>query len=61
MPRWAQYIAAMNPPSYFIEMIRAVYIKGSTLGDMLPSIAKLGAFAVGFNALAILSYRKRSS
>jgi ABC-2 type transport system permease protein len=61
MPPWAQYIAAANPPSYFIEVIRAVYIKGSNLGDMLPALAKLGAFAVGFNALAVWSYRKRSA
>lgn len=61
MPRWAQYIAAINPPSYFIEVVRAVYIKGSTLGDLLPALAKLGAFAVGFNTLAVWSYRKRTS
>lgn len=61
MPRWAQYIAAANPPSYFIDVIRAVYIKGSNLDDMLPALAKLGAFAVGFNALAVWSYRKRSA
>ena len=61
MPRWAQYVAAMNPPSYFIEMVRAVYIKGSTLGDMVPSLIKLGAFAVGFNSLAVWSYRKRNA
>jgi ABC-2 type transport system permease protein len=61
MPTWAQYIAAVNPPSYFIEVIRAVYIKGSTLSDLLPALGALTAFAVGFNSLAIWSYRKRSS
>jgi ABC-2 type transport system permease protein len=61
MPRWAQSIAAFNPPSYFIEVVRAVYIKGSTLADLSPMLAKLGAFALGFNALAIWSYRKRSA
>jgi ABC-2 type transport system permease protein len=61
MPRWAQYIAAFNPPSYFIEVVRAVYIKGSTLADLSPVLAKLGAFALGFNALAMWSYKKRSA
>lgn len=61
MPRWAQYIAAVNPPSYFIKVIRAVYIKGSGVGDMLPDLAKLAAFAVGFNALAVWSYKKRTA
>jgi ABC-2 type transport system permease protein len=61
MPPWAQTIAAFNPPSYFIEVIRAVYIKGSSLGELLPALGKLAAFAFGFNALAVWSYRKRTS
>lgn len=61
MPKWAQYIAAVNPPSYFIEVIRSVYIKGSTVSDMLPALATLTAFAALFNALAVFSYRKRSA
>ncbi len=61
MPRWAQYIAAFNPPSYFISVVRAVYMKGSTTGDLLPALAKLGGFALVFNLLAVWSYRKRSA
>ncbi len=61
MPPWAQTIAALNPPSYFIEVARAIYIKGSTLSDLLPALAKLGAFALAFNALAVWNYRKRSA
>jgi ABC-2 type transport system permease protein len=61
MPDWAQHIAAFNPPSYFITVVRAVYMKGSTTGDMLPALAKLGGFAVVFNVLAVWSYRKRSA
>lgn len=61
MPPWAQHIAAFNPPSYFISVLRAVYIKGSTLGDLLPTFARLAVFALGFNALATWSYRKRST
>ena len=61
MPRWAQYIAAFNPPSYFITVVRAVYIKGSTLRDLSPILVKLGGFAVVFNLLAMWSYKKRSA
>lgn len=60
MPSWAQTLAAYNPPSYFIMVIRAVYIKGATLLDLLPALWRLIAFALLFNALAILNYRKRS-
>ncbi len=61
MPRWAQHIAAFNPPSYFVEVIRGVYIKGSTLRDLLPTLIRLAGFALVFNTLAVWSYRKRSS
>jgi ABC-2 type transport system permease protein len=61
MPPWARHIAAMNPPSYFISVLRAVYIKGSTLADLHPALWRLAGFAIGFNALAVWSYRKRSA
>ena len=61
MPGWAQHIAAFNPPTYFIAVIRAVYIKGSTLADLAPALVRLAGFAVFFNALAVWSYRKRST
>jgi ABC-2 type transport system permease protein len=61
MPDWAQAIAAFNPPSYFVEVMRGVYIKGSSTRDLLPSLVKLGGFALVFNLLAVWSYKKRSS
>jgi ABC-2 type transport system permease protein len=61
MPTWAQRIAEFNPPSHFIMVVRAVYIKGSGIADLLPALGKLTGFAVVFNALAVWSYRKRST
>jgi len=61
MPPWARYIAAYNPPAYFISVVRAVYIKGSSVLDLLPTLAKLCGFAVVFNALAVWSYKKRTA
>jgi len=61
MPSWAQYIAVCNPPSYFVTVVRAVYLKGSSTADMLPALAKLAGFAVAFNALAVWNYKKRSA
>jgi ABC-2 type transport system permease protein len=60
MPPWARYVAAFNPPSHFIAVARAVYIKGSTFRDLFREWVWLIGFALGFNALAIWSYRKRS-
>lgn len=61
MPEWAQWIASFNPPAYFIKIIRAVFIKGSSFNDLLPDFYKIIGFAVLFNSLAIMNYRKRSS
>ena len=61
MPTWARYLAAFNPPSYFIAVIRAVYIKGSGVSDLLPTLAKLTGFALVFNLAATWSYRKRTA
>ena len=61
MPAWAKVIANLNPPMYFIKVMRAIYIKGSTLNDLLPDFFKIIGFAIFFNALAILNYRKRST
>jgi ABC-2 type transport system permease protein len=60
MPRWAQWIARVNPVSYFIEVIRMVVLKGSRLTDILPHLGIMAVFAIGLNAWAVASYRKRS-
>ncbi len=59
MPQWAQWISAVNPPKYFVEAIRAIFIKGSRLVDLLPQLGIISLFAVIFNSLAVLNYRKR--
>jgi ABC-2 type transport system permease protein len=61
MPEWAQWMAAFNPPTYFIKVIRAVYIKGSGFGDLGSDFLATFGFAVFFNALAIWNYRKRTN
>lgn len=58
MPEWAQLISAFNPLTYFIQVMRMVYLKGSTLSDLLSQMAALIGFAVVFNLWAILSYKK---
>jgi ABC-2 type transport system permease protein len=58
MPVWAQAIAAANPLKYFMEVMRAVYLKGSGIADLLSPIAALCSFALFFNGWAVISYRK---
>ena len=60
MPVWAQRIANMLPPSYFVEAMRSVYLKGSTIADLWVDYTALTVFAVLFNGWAALSYRKQN-
>ena len=60
MPAWAQWITRFNPVSYFIEVMRLVVLKGSSLADIKYYLFAMGGFAFVFNSWAILSYRKRS-
>lgn len=60
MPEWAQWITRFNPVSYFIDVMRMVVLKGSTLKDIQPQLFTMMGFAVLFNGWAVLSYRKRS-
>lgn len=60
MPEWAQWITKFNPVSYFINVMRMVVLKGSSLSDIREQIFIMIGFAVILNGWAILSYRKRS-
>jgi len=58
MPQWAQYISDISPLKYFIRVMRLVYLKGSATADLIEPFLALSGFALIFNTLAVLSYRK---
>ena len=58
MPRWAQALTYANPLRYYIETLRALYLKGSTLADLQPQLVSMAAYAAVSWAGAILSYKK---
>ncbi|MCC8146350.1 MAG: ABC transporter permease [Bacteroidales bacterium] len=58
MPDWAQMISKINPLSYFIEVMRSIYLKGSGILELLPQFFALCGFALFFNTWAVLSYKK---
>jgi ABC-2 type transport system permease protein len=59
MPEWAQKVTLFNPIRYFIDVMRMVYLKGSHFADLTHYFFIVCLFAIGFNALAIIAYRKR--
>ncbi len=60
MPAWAKVIAAFNPVTYFVEVMRMVVLKGSGLVNIQYHFLVMGLFAIVFNTWAILSYQKTS-
>jgi ABC-2 type transport system permease protein len=60
MPEWAKLITKLNPVAYFIDVMRMVVLKGSTLYDIRDHLFKILLFGIVLNSLAIWNYRKRS-
>ena len=61
MPQWAQIVAYSNPLSYFMEIMRMIYLKGSSYSGISAPLLSLLGFAVGFNLWAVLSYSKSNN
>ncbi|MGB0432520.1 MAG: ABC transporter permease [Bacteroidia bacterium] len=58
IPSWAKAINVLNPMKYFVEVMRMVMLKGSGFGSIITHFGIMSVFAVLFNTLAVLSYRK---
>jgi ABC-2 type transport system permease protein len=60
MPDWAQKITIILPPRYFIDILRSVYLKGTTFVELWQNYAALSIFAVLFNTIAAVTYKKQA-
>lgn len=58
MPAWAKTITYANPLRYIIEAMRTIYLKGSSLHDLMPHLCALSGYAAVMWGWAILSYKK---
>jgi ABC-2 type transport system permease protein len=58
MPTWAQAISAATPTKYFVDVMRDVYLKGSTIADLWVQALALSGMAILLNTWAVRSYRK---
>ena len=59
MPHWAQTITCAIPPRSYIDIIRALYLKGTSVAGLAPQYLALTAFAIVLNVLATLTYAKK--
>jgi ABC-2 type transport system permease protein len=60
MPIWAQWFTKINPVAYFIEVMRMVVLKGSSLFDIRFHLLSVFCLGVVLNSLAVWNYRKRT-
>ncbi|HEX6644542.1 MAG TPA: ABC transporter permease [Gemmatimonadales bacterium] len=58
MPGWVRVVAEANPVKHFVEITRAILLKGAGPGDIVKPAAMLAMFAVGFGGMAVGRYRK---
>lgn len=61
MPQWAQWLTYAIPPRYFIEIMRALYLRGTPVSELTAQYAALVLYATLFCGLAAVTYRKQSS
>ena len=59
MPHWAQTLTYAFPPRHFIDILRSVYLKGTTMAELWVSYLALGILAILFCSVTALTYRKR--
>jgi ABC-2 type transport system permease protein len=58
MPRWAQFIGEFLPLTYFIRIVRAIMLKGSTVSQLqFDTLALAGLMALAM-AIAVTRFRR---
>lgn len=60
MPAWAQWLTVIFPPRWFVAIMRAVYLKGTTLPELSVEFIALTALALAMNLLAVVTYKKQN-
>jgi ABC-type multidrug transport system permease subunit len=61
MPAWAQWLAQANPVMHFIEIMRAVMLRGAGWREIARPLAILSVIAVTVLSLSVRQYAKRAA
>ncbi len=59
MPTFIQWITYLIPLRYFLDIVRGIFLKGSTLGELWPQTLALFVFGVSILTLSVLRFRRR--
>jgi ABC-2 type transport system permease protein len=58
MPQMVQYFTYLIPFRYFLEIVRALFLKGVGVSILWPQMLMLVVFAVGLSTLAVSTMRR---
>ena len=58
MPDWAQWIGECLPLTHYIRIVRAIMLKGSTLGDLHYDTLALAGLMVVAMVVAVTRFRR---
>ncbi len=59
MPRVIQYITYLIPLRYFLDIVRGIFLKGTTLEQLWPQTLALFLIGVGVLTLSVLRFHKK--
>ncbi len=59
MPVVAQYFTYLNPVRYFVEIVRAIFLKGAGIETLWPQMAALATFGVTILTVSVLRFHKK--
>ncbi len=57
MPVFFQRLTLLNPLRHFMEIVRAIFLKGAGMVDLWPQLAALAIFAVALLSLSVWRFR----
>ena len=58
MPKWAQYVGETLPVTHYVRIVRAIMLKGATLGDLHVDAAALAALMLVAMTIAVTRFRR---
>jgi ABC-2 type transport system permease protein len=58
MPRFFQWLTVLNPVRHFLEIVRAVFLKGAGFTPLWPQFIALALMAVGTAWVAVVRFRQ---
>jgi ABC-2 type transport system permease protein len=61
MPRWLQYVTYINPMRFFMEIVRAIMMKGAGMIELVRPVVVLAVYGVTIFVFSALRFSKRVS